>query len=165
MLHTVTLLLSNAESTHQLGQHLGRSLPSGTVLLLNGNLGSGKTTLIQGLGSGLDIVETIDSPTFTLINEYTSGRIPLYHVDLYRLDPPGVDGLYLETYWEGIEVEPGILAIEWADKLTHRPTDGLQIVLQYSEATGRVAHLQAIRNDHQALLKTLNSDALLANEI
>ncbi|MEO0490142.1 MAG: tRNA (adenosine(37)-N6)-threonylcarbamoyltransferase complex ATPase subunit type 1 TsaE [Cyanobacteria bacterium J06659_2] len=162
---TITLALSTAESTHRLGQCLGRSLPASTVLLLEGNLGSGKTTLIQGLGSGLEITDTVDSPTFTLINEYVSGRIPLYHVDLYRLDPPGIDGLYLETYWGGVEVEPGILAIEWADKLTYRPADGLQITLQYSEATGRVAHLQAIRSDHQALLKTLDSDAILAHEI
>ncbi|KAB1986703.1 tRNA (adenosine(37)-N6)-threonylcarbamoyltransferase complex ATPase subunit type 1 TsaE, partial [Haemophilus parainfluenzae] len=81
----------------------------------------GKTTLVQGIGAGLGIVDPLSSPTFTLINEYPEGRIPLYHVDLYRLDPAQVEQLYLDLYWEGEEVEPGIVAIEWAERLTYQP--------------------------------------------
>ena len=81
----VFLSLGNAAATYNLGKSLGKFLPAGSVILLEGNLGTGKTTLVQGIGIGLGITETIDSPTFTLINEYFSGKIPLYHFDLYRL--------------------------------------------------------------------------------
>lgn len=131
--------LPDQEATQALGRSLGKQLSAGSVLLLQGDLGSGKTTLVQGLGSGLGIPE-IDSPTFTLINEYTKGRIPLYHIDLYRLSPAEADALYLETYWEGIETEPGIVAIEWAERLTHLPPEPIELTLSYL-AQGRRAKL------------------------
>ena len=112
---------------------MGRSLSPGSVLLLSGDLGAGKTTLVQGIGEGLNISEPIVSPTFTLIVEYLEGRIPLYHLDLYRLDPPQVPGVTPEIYWEGIEVEPGIMAIEWAERLPYLPEDYLQINLTYQQ--------------------------------
>ncbi|MEO1299369.1 MAG: tRNA (adenosine(37)-N6)-threonylcarbamoyltransferase complex ATPase subunit type 1 TsaE, partial [Cyanobacteria bacterium J06636_16] len=80
---TVSLVLPNEAMTRALGLWLGQHLEAGTVLLLQGDLGSGKTTLVKGIGQGLGIPEAIDSPTFALINEYPQGRIPLYHVDLY----------------------------------------------------------------------------------
>lgn len=119
---------------------MGQRLPVGAVLLLSGPLGSGKTTFTQGLGAGLCIEQTIDSPTFTLINEYLTGRLPLYHVDLYRLDEAGADGLYLETYWEGEEVEPGILVIEWAERLKYLPDMSIGLRFAYG-ATGRLAEV------------------------
>lgn len=134
MAPTPTVLqLPDEAATHALGLALGRILPAGTVLLLEGDLGSGKTTLVKGLGTGLGIEETIDSPTFTLINEYLGGRVPLYHIDLYRLETPqAVSGLQLESYWEGIEAEPGIMAIEWAERLPYRPESPLTLALGYS---------------------------------
>ncbi len=131
--------LPDREATQALGRSLGKQLSAGSVLLLKGDLGSGKTTLVQGLGLGLGVTE-IDSPTFTLINEYTEGRIPLYHIDLYRLSPAEADALYLETYWEGIETEPGIVAIEWAERLTHLPPEPIELALSYL-AQGRQANL------------------------
>ncbi len=122
--------LPDVQATHALGQALGEQLPAGSVLLLKGNLGSGKTTLVQGLGKGLGIAE-IDSPTFTLINEYTHGRLPLYHIDLYRLSPAEADALFLETYWEGVEVEPGIVAIEWSEQLAYLPAAYIELALSY----------------------------------
>lgn len=122
---------------------LGRSLPVGNVLLLKGDLGSGKTTLVQGIGEGLGIIEPIVSPTFTLISEYFEGRIPLYHLDLYRLQPAEVKSLYLETYWEGVEYPPGILAIEWAERLPYPPPNPLQIHLTYLES-GRQAEITSV---------------------
>ena len=130
-----TILLRNAQSTQDLGYLLGKHLSPGSVLLLFGNLGSGKTTLVQGIGKGLNISEPIVSPTFTLINEYLSGRLPLYHLDLYRLDPSQVDTIYPEIYWEGIEVPPGITAIEWSQRLLTKPPSYLEIEL--------VTHLEA----------------------
>ena len=132
--------LPDSQATQALGRSLGEQLPTGSVLLLKGDLGSGKTTLVQGLGTSLGI-EAIDSPTFTLINEYTKGRVPLYHIDLYRLSMAEADSLYLETYWEGIEVEPGIVAIEWAERLTNLPPEPVELELSYS-AEGRQANVK-----------------------
>lgn len=131
--------LPDAQATQRLGQVLGEQLPARSVLLLKGDLGSGKTTLVQGLGRGLGVAD-IDSPTFTLINEYTRGRLPLYHIDLYRLSPAEADGLYLETYWDGDEVEPGVVAIEWSERLRHLPPEPIELALSYTQ-TGREARL------------------------
>ena len=131
--------LPDTQATQALGQALGEQLPAGSVLLLRGDLGSGKTTLVQGLGRGLGVSD-IDSPTFTLINEYTRGRLPLYHIDLYRLSKAEADALYLETYWEGIEVEPGIVAIEWSERLGHLPPAPIELSLSYvvNDVTGEM---------------------------
>jgi tRNA threonylcarbamoyladenosine biosynthesis protein TsaE len=133
-------LLPDAEATKSLGFTLGQRCPPGTIILLEGDLGAGKTTLVQGIGSGLAIAESIVSPTFTLIVEYLEGRIPLYHLDLYRLDPTEVSGLNLESYWEGTETEPGLVAIEWAERLPYKPDNYLRLVLTHQEQ-GRQAEL------------------------
>lgn len=133
------ILLENAEATHQLGIYLGKSLDALSILLLEGDLGAGKTTLVQGIGKGLNITEPIVSPTFTLINEYTQGRIPLYHLDLYRLNTPEVANLNLETYWEGIEFTPGIVAIEWAERMPYKPHNYISLYLTYGDEDSRQA--------------------------
>jgi tRNA threonylcarbamoyladenosine biosynthesis protein TsaE len=125
------LMLPDAAATQIVGTLLGRSLPCGSTLLLKGDLGSGKTTLVQGIAAGLGITEAIVSPTFTLINEYFEGRIPLYHFDLYRLDPLAVADLHPELYWDGIEHPLGIVAIEWAERLPYHPSRYLQISLNH----------------------------------
>ncbi|GFE71462.1 tRNA (adenosine(37)-N6)-threonylcarbamoyltransferase complex ATPase subunit type 1 TsaE [Chroococcus sp. FPU101] len=137
-----SIFLSNADSTQKLGQQLGELLPAGSVILLTGDLGSGKTTLVQGIGLGLGITEAIVSPTFTLIAEYLKGRIPLYHLDLYRLESQEVNQLYLESYWEGIDVPLGITAIEWAQRLPYLPQNYLGIHLTYLPEKGRQAVLE-----------------------
>ena len=124
--------LANAEATHNLGLRLGQHLEANSLLLLEGDLGSGKTSLSQGIGAGLGInPREIASPTFTLIAEYLDGRLPFYHLDLYRLDTAGADQLHLESYWEGEEVEPGVMAIEWPDRLTYLPERYLHILLHH----------------------------------
>lgn len=133
--------LVGVERTRSLGRILGRTLAAGSVIFLEGDLGSGKTTLVQGIGLGLGITDSIVSPTFTLINEYTEGRLPLYHLDLYRLQPQEVAALHLETYWSGIEVALGIVAIEWADRLDYKPSGYLQIRLSYHEDGDRIVEL------------------------
>jgi tRNA threonylcarbamoyladenosine biosynthesis protein TsaE len=135
------IYLPDEAATRLLGVSLGQSLPAGSVILLEGDLGSGKTTLVQGIGEGLGITEAIVSPTFTLINEYTEGRLPLYHLDLYRLQPREVAPLHLETYWEGSEVSLGIVAIEWAERLPYKPCSYLHLSLTYSDTPGRRANL------------------------
>ncbi len=137
------IFLADTTATRDLGFFLGRALQPGSILLLSGDLGAGKTTLVQGIGAGLNIPEPIVSPTFTLIVEYLEGRIPLYHLDLYRLEPQEVTRLNPETYWEGIEVQPGIVAIEWAERLPYLPDNYLQISLGL-ESEGRWVELTPI---------------------
>lgn len=140
----ITLLLPNEAATRGLGKTLGQFLSPGSVLLLQGDLGSGKTTLIQGMGEGLGITEPIVSPTFVLLNEYPEGRIPLYHLDLYRLEAQEVKALHLESYWEGNEFPSGIVAIEWAERLPYKPDHYLRIELSLMETGGRQAKLTPV---------------------
>lgn len=135
-----TVFLEDATATYTLGKTLGRSLAVGSVILLSGDLGSGKTTLVQGLGAALGITEPIVSPTFALIHEYPEGIPPLYHLDLYRLDPAEVAALHLESYWQDVDFPLGIVAIEWPDRLSDPPDQYLNIQLIYQE-TGRLAEL------------------------
>ncbi|YAG15371.1 tRNA threonylcarbamoyladenosine biosynthesis protein TsaE [Nostoc sp. DSM 114161] len=149
--------LANTEATLGLGITLGESLPPGSVILLEGDLGAGKTTLVQGIGKGLGITEPIVSPTFTLINEYTEGRLPLYHLDLYRLEPQEVLSLNLESYWEGVEVTPGIVAIEWAERMPYKPDSYLSISLTHREE-GDVC-LEKFGSEETSAPRQLLSDA------
>jgi tRNA threonylcarbamoyladenosine biosynthesis protein TsaE len=113
----LTLYAINLESTQAIATELAKVLMPGSILWLSGNLGSGKTTFVQGLGKGLGIEDQITSPTFSLIDEHLLGRIPLYHIDLYRLEPEEVGSLHLFAYWQGIDFELGIVAIEWAERM------------------------------------------------
>lgn len=124
--------LANAQATRLLGVHLGQTLIAGSTILLTGDLGAGKTCLVQGIGAGLGITEPIVSPTFTLINEYEGGRLSLYHLDLYRLQPEEVTGLNLANYWDDAEYPLGIVAIEWAERLPTMPPTYLKIALSYA---------------------------------
>ena len=98
--------------TQELGKTLGQMAIAGDLFLLKGELGAGKTCLVQGIAQGLNITEPVRSPTFVLATEHR-GRLNLYHIDLYRLDDTlEVDDLGLEDYFEG----DGLCAVEWADK-------------------------------------------------
>ena len=144
----LTIFLPDSEATHSLGYLFGQNLSPNSVILLSGNLGAGKTTLVQGIGRGLGISELIVSPTFTLINEYSEGRLPLYHLDLYRLEPAQADSLYPEIYWEGIEVDPGITAIEWWQRLIVKPKKYLEVMLSAEVGETRTARIgQSGMND------------------
>jgi tRNA threonylcarbamoyladenosine biosynthesis protein TsaE len=104
---------------------LAATLSPGDVLLLSGNLGAGKTAFVRGLAEGLGIdPEDVSSPTFTLVHEYSGGRLTLYHVDLYRLEKAATDDLGLE------ELEGGVLAIEWPDRLTHSLPGARRIAIE-----------------------------------
>ncbi|NJR38391.1 MAG: tRNA (adenosine(37)-N6)-threonylcarbamoyltransferase complex ATPase subunit type 1 TsaE [Leptolyngbyaceae cyanobacterium CSU_1_4] len=153
----ISLLLTDEVATRNLGIALGRSLPPGSILLLKGDLGSGKTTLVQGIGAGLGITEPISSPTFILLNEYPEGRIPLYHLDLYRLQPSEVNALYLESYWDGIEFPLGIVAIEWAERLGYLPPSYCTLHFTLVEPEGRQVVIRAIGEKAQTQLMPFKS--------
>lgn len=150
--------------TRALGVWLGQHLEEGTVLLLEGDLGSGKTTLVKGIGKGLGITEEIASPTFALINEYLEGRVPLYHVDLYRINAAESDRLFLEAYWEGLEYPLGIMAIEWSERLRYLPTEPIKVAIAY-QRSGRDVTLTPSTPAQTQLLETLTPDAILADEV
>lgn len=104
---------ASAPETVALGQKIGRSLKPRDILALYGNLGAGKTTLIQGIAQGLGVKDYVTSPTFILINEY-KGRYPFFHVDLYRLaNLDEVEELGIMEYFE----KDGVIVIEWAEKM------------------------------------------------
>ena len=93
------LTLNNSNETIALGERMAAYLRPGDVVVLNGDLGAGKTTFTKGIAKGLGIKEIIKSPTFTIIHEYQDGRIPLYHMDAYRLENGGAEDLGLDEYF------------------------------------------------------------------
>ena len=105
-----TLTAKNEEETTWIAAQLAQLLEPKDVILLEGDLGAGKTTFTKGLAKGLGIDTVIKSPTYTLIREYTKGRLPLYHMDVYRLEDVGGDDMGLEEYLYG----NGVSVIEWA---------------------------------------------------
>lgn len=119
-----SLTLTNRDATITLGKKIGQQLVAGDVLVLDGDLGAGKTTFTKGLAAGLEIPDIIKSPTFTIIHEYQDGRLPLYHMDAYRLENGGAEDLGLEEYFDG----NGVSVVEWAEFVEDElPTDFLAI--------------------------------------
>jgi tRNA threonylcarbamoyladenosine biosynthesis protein TsaE len=117
---------TSEEETARLAGRVATELSPGDVLLLSGNLGAGKTAFVRGLAAGLGVdPDEVSSPTFTLIQEYRGGPVPLYHVDLYRLGPAEVPDLGLEAL-----AADGVLAIEWADRLPDADGAAVRVVLE-----------------------------------
>ena len=137
--------------TRRIGARLGRLLQPGDVLLLQGELGAGKTMLTQGIGQGLRVREPVKSSTFVLMNEY-HGRLTLYHADLYRLnDPSEVADLALE---EG--AAPGALAVEWPERAWQElPSEHLLVRIEEAGAKERALTLIARGKRHAELLERL----------
>jgi tRNA threonylcarbamoyladenosine biosynthesis protein TsaE len=121
-------IVSAAESdTEAAGEQLAATLAAGDVVLLHGQLGAGKTAFVRGLARGLGAsADDVSSPTFTLIQEYRGGRLPLFHVDLYRLEPREVDDLGLDELISG----DAVVAIEWAERWPGRPSDAIEISIE-----------------------------------
>ncbi|MEM6447351.1 MAG: tRNA (adenosine(37)-N6)-threonylcarbamoyltransferase complex ATPase subunit type 1 TsaE [Cyanobacteria bacterium P01_D01_bin.123] len=118
-----SVICPSVRATQTLAAQIGKLAQPGTVLLLRGDLGGGKTTFTQGLGRGLGIEERIVSPTFTLIQEYEEGRIPLFHCDLYRLQAEDTFDLQLDEYCAG----EGVTVIEWPDRWLDCPPTWLEL--------------------------------------
>ena len=123
---------SNSEQdTRAIAAKLAATLSPGAVLLLSGDLGAGKTAFVRGLAEGLGLdFDDVTSPTFTLVHEYRGGRLPLIHVDLYRLDRAELDEIGLDQDL----ASTGVTAVEWAERLT-RPITGA-ISIRIADAGG-----------------------------
>lgn len=130
------MIVSTASETETavVGRDLARTLRAGDVVLLHGELGAGKTAFVRGLAEGLGISpEDVTSPTFTLIQEYRSGRVPLFHVDLYRLDDPReIEDLGIDEI-----ARDGVLAIEWAEKLPRALGGAIRVSIEHGEDNNR----------------------------
>lgn len=150
------------EHTRSFGEQLGKAAIPGDVILLRGPFGAGKTTLVQGIGSGLGVKGHVISPSFTLINEY-EGRIPLYHVDLFRLNELDIE---MEQAIESYEGSDGLTVIEWPDLLPDDLKEGaLQIDMDVlgEEERSLVVHVAGTHWSASALV-TLMVKALRSHE-
>jgi tRNA threonylcarbamoyladenosine biosynthesis protein TsaE len=123
---------NNADETMTFAERLAELLDQGDVLTLEGDLGAGKTTFTKGLAKGLGITKTVNSPTFTIIKEYM-GRLPLYHMDVYRVEDAFED-LGFDEYFHG----NGVTVVEWAHLIGEQlPEEFLKISLHYKSETER----------------------------
>jgi tRNA threonylcarbamoyladenosine biosynthesis protein TsaE len=125
--------------TAAVGRGLAARLEAGSAVLLVGPLGAGKTAFVRGLAEGLGASpDEVSSPTFTLIQEYRGGRLPLLHVDLYRLDDPReIEELGLDELGE-----TSVLAIEWGDKLRRPPTGAIVVDIEQGAGDARTIRIQ-----------------------
>jgi tRNA threonylcarbamoyladenosine biosynthesis protein TsaE len=131
---TRTVTTHSELETTAAGRDLASRLSAGSVVLLFGDLGAGKTAFVRGLAEGLGIpAEDVSSPTFTIMQEYRGGRLPLFHVDLYRLnDSREVDDLGVDEI-----AADGVLAVEWAEKLAQPMGDAIEVHLEHGDIDTR----------------------------
>ncbi len=144
------------DETRQWGERIGRGLRAGDVVALVGDLGTGKTTLTQGIAHGLDIdPSSVKSPSFVLMKEYRAGRVPLYHSDLYRLE--GFADVQRVGYEEYLESD-GVAVIEWAEKLeTILPVDHLRVELEHVNDQTRQLTIRAVGARYAPLVDALSA--------
>lgn len=150
-----TIISESPEKTYALGRVLGGLLSAGDVVCLNGDLGAGKTRFAQGVAMGLGIREGVTSPTFTLINEY-NGRLPFYHMDVYRLGGPGeMSDLGYEEYFYG----SGVTLVEWAELVEDLlPRERLDIsIFNGGDENQRVIRLSPRGARYQKLAGEMNN--------
>ena len=158
--HTLDLVSHSPDQTRRLGARLGTLLEAGDTVCLEGELGTGKTCLAQGIGRGMGVVEPITSPTFTLISEYYPPHPapPLYHIDLYRLHTPVNEALAfgLDEYFEG----NGVCLIEWAGRIQAiLPQERLWITLSHLDPNKRGIMIAATGARHGELLQSFRRSA------
>ena len=139
------------EATFDLGERLGRLLAPGDFVGLHGDLGAGKTLLVRGVARGIGVAEgQVQSPTFTIVNSYAGGRLPLHHADLYRLE--GMDELYATGYFDLVGAS-GALVVEWVERIPGAmPDERLEIAVERTGDLTRRAVATAFGARAEALL-------------
>ncbi|WP_206912011.1 tRNA threonylcarbamoyl adenosine modification protein YjeE [Enterococcus sp. DIV0840] len=147
------IVIDNPKETESLAKIIGLVAEPGDNIILSGDLGAGKTTMTKGIALGLGIDQMIKSPTYTIIREYQQGRLPLYHMDVYRIEN-GADDLGLDEYFEG----DGLSVVEWGKLLGEfLPTDYLDITLtkdsKYMEK--RILSIQAFGTQAEKYLERI----------
>jgi tRNA threonylcarbamoyladenosine biosynthesis protein TsaE len=151
----LSMITRSSEETFALGKTIGASAAPGTVLCLFGDLGSGKTKLTQGIAAGLSVPGTyaVTSPTFTYVNEYP-GRLPLYHIDLYRISSPEE---LADLGWEEYIWSEGVVAVEWAERAGgYLPEKRIEIAITTTGADERRFDITFV-GDHKTIYTALIS--------
>ena len=120
-------LTNSPAQTEAVGAALGKILPAGTILAYRGDLGAGKTAFTRGLARGLGYTEPVTSPTYTIVNEYLGGRLPLFHFDMYRLGSS--DDLW-DIGWEDYLERGGVCAVEWSENVADAMEDPISITIE-----------------------------------
>lgn len=114
-------ITNSPEETEKIGAAVGKIIPAGTVLAYRGDLGTGKTAFTRGVARGLGFTEAVTSPTYTIVNEYLGGRLPLFHFDMYRLS--SADDLF-DIGWEDYLSRGGVCAVEWSEQVADALPEG-----------------------------------------
>ena len=117
----------SADETQALGQRLAKRLLPGDVIAYFGDLGAGKTALTRGIAQGLGVTDLVTSPTYTIVNEYLTGRIPLFHFDMYRL---GSSDELFDIGWEDYLARGGVCAVEWSENVEDALRDAIHISIE-----------------------------------
>ncbi len=130
---TAARVTASEGETEALAGKLAATLRPGDVILLEGELGAGKTAFVRGLARALGARDVASSPTFTLLQEYAGARLTLFHADLYRLSPAEADDLGLDEVAAG----DGVLAVEWPDRLSRPWGDAVRVRLEHAGETAR----------------------------
>ncbi|WP_214837785.1 tRNA (adenosine(37)-N6)-threonylcarbamoyltransferase complex ATPase subunit type 1 TsaE [Exiguobacterium sp. s36] len=143
-----TLITHSAAETQAVAEKLATLVKAGTVITLNGDLGAGKTTFTQGFGKGLGVTRNVNSPTFTIMKQY-QGRLPLYHMDVYRLEDTG-DDIGLEEYING----DGVAIVEWSNLIeSSLPKERLAITIERIGDEERQLTFAPVGDVYDALVK------------
>ena len=127
-------ITNSPEETENVGERLGRCLRGGEVIAYLGELGAGKTAFTRGLARGLGIQMRVTSPTYTIVNEYTGGRLPLFHFDMYRL--VGSDELF-DIGWEDYLARDGVCAVEWSENVSDAMENAIVVRIEKTGADSR----------------------------
>ena len=120
-------ITNSSAETEAIGTALGKIIPPGTVIAYRGDLGAGKTAFTRGLARGLGCTDIITSPTYTIVNEYLGGRIPLFHFDMYRLRSS--DDLF-DIGWDDYLDRGGICAVEWSENVDDAMEDAIYVTIE-----------------------------------
>ena len=132
----MTFLTNSPAETEAVGAALGKIIPAGTVIAYRGDLGAGKTAFTRGLARGLGCSELVTSPTYTIVNEYLGGRLPLFHFDMYRL--ASSDDLW-DIGWEDYLERGGVCAVEWSENVEDALEDAVSVTIEkLGEDTRRI---------------------------
>ena len=124
----------SADETQALGKKLAESLRPGDVIAYFGDLGAGKTAFTRGIAEGLGVSEQVTSPTYTIVNEYMSGRLPLFHFDMYRL---GSSEELFDIGWEDYLTRGGVVAVEWSENVTDALDGAITVRIEKTAADER----------------------------
>lgn len=153
MRYKVTLRSESEERTREIGQFFAGLLKPGDVVLLKGDLGAGKTSFVKGAALGLGVTERVISPTFNIMKCYFGGRLPLYHIDAYRLEGQNIE-IGLDECIEG----DGVSFVEWPDYIAPLiPDDPIEIVIARVSDNARLLTISSVRKDDIEKLECLNA--------